>query len=218
MKIIVTAKQVPDTNEVKIDPVKGTLIRDGVPSILNPDDANALEADGALISATAGLAVHCAGQARFAVNLLPPSLVAARAEKAKIPFVAAAGASLVAALVLLMLGVNRETDVIVAQRDAVETQVSQLENFDKRVKAAETAFASELEAAQAVGDLLMRRSAALQGFQAVRESLVPGMWIEKWEAGRVTVRSLKGLKPQVRFGGRPVGTGLLTVKVAEPAL
>ena len=44
MKIIVCAKQVPDTNEVKIDPVKGTLIREGVPSILNPDDANALEA------------------------------------------------------------------------------------------------------------------------------------------------------------------------------
>jgi electron transfer flavoprotein beta subunit len=44
MKIVVCVKQVPDTNEVKIDPVKGTLIRDGVPSILNPDDANALEA------------------------------------------------------------------------------------------------------------------------------------------------------------------------------
>ena len=44
MRIIVLAKQVPDTNEVKIDPVRGTLIREGVPSILNPDDANALEA------------------------------------------------------------------------------------------------------------------------------------------------------------------------------
>ncbi|NLG89294.1 MAG: electron transfer flavoprotein subunit beta/FixA family protein [Clostridiaceae bacterium] len=44
MKIVVCVKQVPDTTEVKIDPVKGTLIRDGVPSILNPDDANALEA------------------------------------------------------------------------------------------------------------------------------------------------------------------------------
>ncbi|MCG8482924.1 MAG: electron transfer flavoprotein subunit beta/FixA family protein [Clostridia bacterium] len=43
MKIIVCVKQVPDTNEVKIDPKKGTLIRDGVPSILNHDDANALE-------------------------------------------------------------------------------------------------------------------------------------------------------------------------------
>lgn len=43
MKIIVCVKQVPDTNEVKIDPVNGTLIREGVPSILNHDDANALE-------------------------------------------------------------------------------------------------------------------------------------------------------------------------------
>lgn len=43
MKIVVLAKQVPNTNEVKIDPEKGTLIREGVPSILNPDDANALE-------------------------------------------------------------------------------------------------------------------------------------------------------------------------------
>lgn len=43
MNILVCAKQVPNTNEVKIDPIKGTLIRDGVESILNPDDANALE-------------------------------------------------------------------------------------------------------------------------------------------------------------------------------
>ncbi len=42
-KILVLAKQVPDTNEIKINPDTGTLIRDGVPSILNPDDANALE-------------------------------------------------------------------------------------------------------------------------------------------------------------------------------
>ena len=43
MNIIVCVKQVPDTNEVRIDPKKGTLIREGVPSIINPDDKNALE-------------------------------------------------------------------------------------------------------------------------------------------------------------------------------
>lgn len=43
MKIVVCVKQVPDTNEVRIDPVTGTLIRQGVPSIMNPDDKNALE-------------------------------------------------------------------------------------------------------------------------------------------------------------------------------
>ena len=41
-KIIVCAKQVPDINVIKINPKTGTLIRDGVPSILNHDDNNAL--------------------------------------------------------------------------------------------------------------------------------------------------------------------------------
>ena len=48
MKIIVCIKQVPDTNEVKLDPVTGTLIREGVPSIINPDDKAGLEAALAL--------------------------------------------------------------------------------------------------------------------------------------------------------------------------
>jgi len=43
MKIIVCIKQVPDTTEIKLDPVTGTLIRDGVPSIMNPDDKGGLE-------------------------------------------------------------------------------------------------------------------------------------------------------------------------------
>ena len=43
MKIVVCVKQVPDTTEIKINPETGTLIRDGVPAILNPDDAIALE-------------------------------------------------------------------------------------------------------------------------------------------------------------------------------
>ena len=43
MNIVVCIKQVPDTTEIKIDPVKNTLIRTGVPSIMNPFDKNALE-------------------------------------------------------------------------------------------------------------------------------------------------------------------------------
>ena len=43
MHAIVCIKQVPDTTEVKIDPVRGTLIREGVPSILNPFDTYAIE-------------------------------------------------------------------------------------------------------------------------------------------------------------------------------
>lgn len=44
MNIIVCIKQVPDTNDVKINPKTGTLIREGVPSIVNPEDKHAIEA------------------------------------------------------------------------------------------------------------------------------------------------------------------------------
>lgn len=43
MNILVCVKQVPDTTVIKIDPVKHTLIRAGVPSILNTFDTYALE-------------------------------------------------------------------------------------------------------------------------------------------------------------------------------
>ena len=44
MKIVVCIKQVPDTAEVKLDPKTNTLIREGVPSIINHDDKAGLEA------------------------------------------------------------------------------------------------------------------------------------------------------------------------------
>jgi electron transfer flavoprotein beta subunit len=47
LQIIVTLKQVPDTHEVRIDPKTNSLIREGIPSIVNPEDKNAVE--GALI-------------------------------------------------------------------------------------------------------------------------------------------------------------------------
>jgi len=42
--MVVCVKQVPDATEVRIDPQTGSLIRAGVPSIMNPFDAHALEA------------------------------------------------------------------------------------------------------------------------------------------------------------------------------
>ena len=44
MNIIVCIKQVPDTAEIRINPETNTLMREGVPSIINPFDLNAIEA------------------------------------------------------------------------------------------------------------------------------------------------------------------------------
>ena len=43
MKILVLIKQVPDTTDVKIDPVTNTLKREGVAAVINPFDMYAIE-------------------------------------------------------------------------------------------------------------------------------------------------------------------------------
>jgi caffeyl-CoA reductase-Etf complex subunit CarD len=57
MKILVCAKQVPNSTQVKTNPQTGTIIREGVESVLNPDDANALEAALAIKDANPGTTV-----------------------------------------------------------------------------------------------------------------------------------------------------------------
>ena len=43
MLIVVCIKEVPDAAYINIDPATGTLVREGVPTVINPFDANALE-------------------------------------------------------------------------------------------------------------------------------------------------------------------------------
>lgn len=54
MNICVCVKQVPDTNEIKVDPVTHTLVRKGVPSIVNPFDTYAEEVGVRLKEKTGG--------------------------------------------------------------------------------------------------------------------------------------------------------------------
>jgi electron transfer flavoprotein beta subunit len=54
MNIVVCVKQVPDTSEVRIDPLTNNLVREGVPGIMNPYDENAVEAALRIRDAMAG--------------------------------------------------------------------------------------------------------------------------------------------------------------------
>ena len=53
LKILVCVKQVPDVDQMRMDPETGSLIRAGVPAILNPLDGNALAAALSVRSSTA---------------------------------------------------------------------------------------------------------------------------------------------------------------------
>jgi len=152
-------------------------------------DADALGSDAALLGVTAGIAQREAGAARFEINLLPPSIVSARAEKARIPVLAAGGVALVAALVLVMLAFNREAGEISARRDAVASRIATLSEYDRKVtEAAKSVSEAEAEARRLRGTLL-ERSRAVNRINVVKESLLPGMWIESWKDGKIVVRA-----------------------------
>ena len=151
-------------------------------------DAAALEADGACLAATAGVALHAAGLATFAINLLPPSLVKERADVARIPFVAVGAIALVAAFVLVLLAAKKGEAVASAECDAVQAAAQKLQGVDKKVK--EAAVAQEREGAKAEGfrELFAKRGLTVAKMNAVRNALGNEMWIEKWEGDRVTIR------------------------------
>jgi len=154
-------------------------------------DAEAIGGDGALLAPTLGLALHLAGTAHFAINLLPPSILADRADKAKIPVLAAAGVAFLAALAMVWLSIGREGAALAASVEEADARLSGLRSFEKQVRAGEADVEKARAEAESVRRLLASRSNAVTRFNAVRSALLPGMWIEKWEDGRLTVRGWK---------------------------
>ena len=157
-------------------------------------DQTTLGSDGAMLTPTAGLALHMAGVAKFSINLLPPALIAARAEKAKIPVVCAAGGLFVAALVLVMLAVGKQSEVVQTTYDAVESKLNVLKGYETKMKAAEKEVDEAKASADALAQLMGSRFKTCARLAIVRKTLTPGyMWVERWEPGRITIRGWKDI-------------------------
>jgi len=69
MLVIACIKQVPDTTQVQIDPKTNTLVREGIPFIINPYDTHAME-EGLRLKDQFGVRVA-------ALSMGPPNTVAA---------------------------------------------------------------------------------------------------------------------------------------------
>jgi len=129
MKIIVLAKQVPDTNEVKIDQATGTLIREGVPSILNPDDANALEEALVLKDKYPGTTVDVVTMGPPQAKYMLRECLAMGADDAYLLSSRVfAGADTCATSTTLAAGVNKigKYDIIFAGRQAIDGDTAQV--------------------------------------------------------------------------------------------
>jgi electron transfer flavoprotein beta subunit len=127
MNIVVCVKQVPDATEVKINPETGTLVRAGVPSIINPYDHSALSSALAVKEAHGGkVTVISMGppQARSVVQL---GLALGADEGVLLSDMAFAGSDTWATSYALSKGIARlgKTDAIFCGMQAIDGDTAQ---------------------------------------------------------------------------------------------
>ena len=167
MKIVVCVKQVPNTNEVRIDPVTGTLIRDGIPSIMNPDDKNALEEALRLKDEhNAHVTVITMGPPQ-ADKVLYEALAMGADEAVLLTDRAFAGADTWATSLALSKAIEKiEYDIIFAGRQAIDGDTAQVgPEIAEQLNIPQVTYVEKVEALN--GELRVRR-ALEDGYESIR--------------------------------------------------
>ena len=147
MKIVVCIKQVPDTAEVKLDPKTGTLIRDGVPSIINHDDKAGLEAALELREKVGGtVTVVCMGPPQADVALR--EALAMGADDAYLLSAREFGGSdTYATATIIATGLRKiGFDLVITGRQAIDGDTAQVgPQIAEQLKIPQVSYAEELD-------------------------------------------------------------------------
>jgi len=128
MKIVVCIKQVPDTTEIKIDKETGTLIRKGVPSIINPDDMHAIEEGLRLKEKFGGKTIVITMGPPQAEEALREALAMGMDEAIHLTDRAFAGADTLATSYVLGKAIQKigDYDLIICGRQAIDGDTAQI--------------------------------------------------------------------------------------------
>lgn len=170
MKIVVCVKQVPDTTEVKLDPVTGTLIRDGIPSIINPDDKAGLEAALVLKDQHgAHVTVITMGPPQ-ADKALREALAMGADEAILLTDRAFAGADTWATSMTLAAAIrNLEYDLIIAGRQAIDGDTAQVgPQIAEKLGLPQVSYVGGVEVA---GDSLIIKRIMEDGYQMIKAKM-----------------------------------------------
>ncbi|BBB92153.1 MAG TPA: electron transfer flavoprotein subunit beta/FixA family protein [Methylomusa anaerophila] len=149
MEIVVCVKQVPDTTEVKIDPATNTLIRQGVPSIVNPFDKNALEAALQLKEKHGGKVTVISMGPPQAAEALKECIAMGADEAVLISDRAFGGADTLATSHTLAAGIKKlgNVDVILCGKQAIDGDTAQVgPEIAEHLGIAQVTYVSKIEA------------------------------------------------------------------------
>ena len=222
LNILVCVKQVPDVNQVKIDPETGSLIRKGVPAILNPHDENALEAALQMKERYGGFVTCITMGPDQAEEALRECLAAGADRAVLLSDRAFANADTLATSYVIVSAARTlgSFDLVFCGKESLDGATGQMASqLAERLDCSQLSCVEEiLDLDERAGTLTARRCLE-RGFETARAQLPCLMTVEK-SRYRVRIPNLKSWKASrkaeiLRFDSRSI-PGLDPAQIGDP--
>lgn len=174
MNLVVCIKQVPETTEVRVDPKTNALIREGIKSIVNPVDENAIEAALQLRDQHGGKVTAITMGPPQAEEALRQALAMGADEAILLSDPASRGSDTLATSYALALMVRKigDVDLVLCGKQAIDGDTGQVgPGLAERLGLPQVTFAIGLE----VADGRLRARRVLDDFFEVVETKLPAV-------------------------------------------
>jgi type IV pilus assembly protein PilM len=154
--------------------------------------------DAFMLAETVGLALRCSLACPVEVNLMPPELVKQKTLKRRLPFLGLAAFGILLSLGIWTLHQQTMTSLYVSQREQVEDLLRSLKGKQDRLNAARAKKEVVKTRADALKTLLVSRSNWQRRLEAVRKSMMDGLWLMEVKPIKNSAGAVEGLRIQGR--------------------
>jgi len=223
LRIVVCIKQVPDTTQVRIDPETNTLVREGIPAIINPFDLHAIEAAVQLKERYGGTcAMVCMGPPQ-AVEALQKALSFGADEGYLLSDRALVGSDTLATSAALTAAIQKldqqqKVDLVLCGKQTIDGDTAQVgPGIATRLGFSQISYVGRVESVD-LEKRTIRARRILEGAEEVVEAPLPALLTVLKEIGEPRYASLPAVIQGLRTSVPVWGVGDIAVPPQEVGL
>jgi electron transfer flavoprotein beta subunit len=223
LRIVVCIKQVPDTTQVRIDPETNTLVREGIPAIINPFDLHAIEVGVQLKERYGGTcAMVCMGPPQ-AVEALQKALSFGADEGILLSDRALVGSDTLATSAALAAAIRKlderqKVDLVLCGKQTIDGDTAQVgPGIATRLGFSQLSYVGRVESVD-LDKRTVRVRRILEGAEEVAEAPLPALLTVLKEAGEPRYASLPAVIQGLRTSIPVWGIGDMDLPTQEVGL
>jgi len=154
--------------------------------------------DAFMLAEVVGLALRCSLACPVEVNLMPPELVKQKTLKRRLPFLGLAAVGILLSLGIWTLHQQKMTELYESQREQVEKRLESLKGKQDKLNGARAKKEAVQTRTDALKSLLLSRSDWQRRLEAVRKSMMDGLWLMELKPIKNAAGGIEGLRLQGR--------------------